>query len=82
MGSYAELSIGEYPLISTKSYALPEALTIFRETDKRVFDRMLSERNPLVWGTRIQKMTSAKPWSCINALQRKSLSALTSWALL
>lgn len=55
MGSYTDLSIGGYPLITTKSYASPEALTIFRETDKRVFDRMLSERNPLVWGTQNQE---------------------------
>ncbi len=51
MGSYTELSIDGYPLLNTKSFAVPEALTIFRETDKRVFERKFSERNPAVWGT-------------------------------
>ncbi len=45
-----EFSIDGYPLLETKSYAVDEVLVIFRESDKRVFDRMLSERNPMVWG--------------------------------
>jgi hypothetical protein len=35
MGSYTELSIDGYPLLTTKNYAEPEVLTIFRESDKR-----------------------------------------------
>ena len=51
MGSMTEFSIDEYPLLETKSYAVDEVLAIFRESDKRVFDRKLSERNPMVWGS-------------------------------
>ena len=50
MGSYTELMIGGYPIISTKSAVIPEVMTIFRERDKRVFIRKVSERNELVWG--------------------------------
>lgn len=50
MGSYTEFSIDGYPLLQTKSYADSELLSVFRESDKRVFQRMFSERNPLVWG--------------------------------
>ena len=51
MGSITEFSIDGYPLLETKSYAVNEVLAIFRESDKRVFDRKVSERNPMVWGT-------------------------------
>lgn len=51
MGSYTEFSVGGYPLVQTKSYAAPEVLSVFRESDKRVLQRMFSERNPMVWGS-------------------------------
>jgi hypothetical protein len=50
MGSYTELSVDGYPLVETKGHAVPEVLAVFRESDKRVFERMFSERNRLVWG--------------------------------
>jgi len=50
VGSMTEFSIDGYPLLETKSYAVDEVLAIFRESDKRVFDRKVSERNPMVWG--------------------------------
>jgi HEPN superfamily Toprim-like protein len=50
MGSYTDLSVGGYPVLETKSYASSRALTIFRESDRAIFDRKLSERNVLVWG--------------------------------
>ena len=50
MGSITEFSIDGYPLLETKSYAVDEVLAIFRKSDKRVFDRKVSERNPMVWG--------------------------------
>jgi hypothetical protein len=50
MGSYTDLSVGGYPVLETKSYASSEALTIFRESDRVIFDRKLVERNVLVWG--------------------------------
>lgn len=51
MGSFTELSVDGYPLLETKSEVVPEVMTIFRETDKRVFTRVLGERNELVRGT-------------------------------
>lgn len=50
MGSITELSIDGYPLLQTKGYAVDEVLAIFHESDKRVFERRVSERNPMVWG--------------------------------
>jgi hypothetical protein len=49
VGSITEFSVDGYPLLETKSYAVDEVLAIFRESDKRVFDRTMSERNPMVW---------------------------------
>ena len=50
MGSYTDLSVDGYPLIKTKSAVIPEVMTIFRETDRRLFVRNRSERNALIWG--------------------------------
>lgn len=50
MGSYTELSVAGYPVVESKSAVVPEAMTVFRETDRRVFTRRTSERNVLVWG--------------------------------
>lgn len=50
MGSYTDLSVDGYPVLETKSSVVPEVMTIFRETDKRIFTRRVSERNELVWG--------------------------------
>ena len=50
MGSYTDLTVASYPIITSKSVVNPEAMTIFRETDRRVFTRRESERNSLVWG--------------------------------
>ena len=50
MGSYTELTVAGYPLITSKSEVIPEVMTVFRETDRRVHTRRVSERNPLVWG--------------------------------
>jgi HEPN/Toprim N-terminal domain 1 len=50
MGSYTEFSVDGYPLVETKSYAAPEVLAVFRESDKRVYQRRLSERNRMTWG--------------------------------
>jgi hypothetical protein len=50
MGTYTDLTVADYPIINSKSAVVPEAMTIFRETDRRVFTRRVSERNVLVWG--------------------------------
>jgi hypothetical protein len=50
MGSYTDLSVGDYPVLETKSFASSQALTVFRESDKIFADRKLSERSVLVWG--------------------------------
>ena len=49
MGTYTDLTIAGYPLISTKSAVIPEVMTVFRETDRRVFTRCVAGRNVLVW---------------------------------
>lgn len=50
MGTYTDFSVAGYPLINSKSAVVPEAMTVFRESDKQFFARKLGDRNPLVWG--------------------------------
>lgn len=50
MGSYCELYIADYPVLSRKSSVEPTVMALFRESDKRVYTRRLSERNPITWG--------------------------------
>ncbi len=50
MGSITDLTVAGYPVLETKSSVVPEAMSIFRESDKRVFLRKISDRNALVWG--------------------------------
>lgn len=50
MGSYTDLTVNGYPVLETKSSVVPEIMTIFRESDKCIFKRRVSERNELVWG--------------------------------
>jgi len=68
MGTYTELTIADYPLISSKSAVIPEVMTIFRETDRHVFTRRVAERNRLVWGTHDDpndgKMETVFEYSC------------------
>src|SRR4029434_3275447 len=50
MGTYTELTVAGYPLISSKSAVIPEVMTVFRDSDRREFYRRVAERNVLVWG--------------------------------
>ena len=50
MGSYCELYIADYPVFSSKSYADPAVMTLFRESDKAVYERKVGDRNPVEWG--------------------------------
>jgi hypothetical protein len=50
MGTYCELYVADYPVFSSKSQASPIVMTLFRERDKRVFDRKCVERNQIEWG--------------------------------
>lgn len=47
MGSIAELYFSDYPVNETKNYL---DQWIFKESDKRIFQRKLSERNEQIWG--------------------------------
>lgn len=55
MGSYTELTIDDYPVLYSKSYVIAEAMVIFCESDKKVFQRKVSERNQLVWGNTLEE---------------------------
>lgn len=50
MGTYCELYVDNYPVLSSKSNVVDVVMTLFREGDKRVYERKVSERNPLTWG--------------------------------
>ena len=50
MGTYCELYIADYPVLSSKSQALPIAMTLFRARDKRVLYRKCIDRNQVEWG--------------------------------
>ena len=50
MGTYCQLYVANFPVISEKSQACPFVMTLFRETDKRIFTRRTRDRNPIDWG--------------------------------
>lgn len=50
MSSVCTFELAGYPVEETKYYPIPELMVFFRERDRRVFVRKVSERNPLVWG--------------------------------
>jgi len=50
MGSYTELTIDDYPVLSSKSYIYNDIYHILCESDKRIFNRSFNERNSIVWG--------------------------------
>ncbi len=66
MGTYTELTVAGYPLITSKSAVVPEVMTVFRESDRCVFVCQLSERNPLVWSTHVgvDEAETAIEYSC------------------
>lgn len=49
MGSYTSLTIDEYPIFSSKSY-VGNISNIFCESDKKIFNRNIKDRNKIVWG--------------------------------
>ena len=51
MGTYTDLSIANYPVITTKGGVNPVVMTIFRESDKRIFKRQRSDYNEVPWET-------------------------------
>lgn len=51
MGTYTDLSIAGYPIITTRSAVDPVVMTIFRETDKRIFKRRISDKIEVTWNT-------------------------------
>ena len=50
MGTYTNLSVAGYPLLNSKIAVIAEAMTVFRETDRRSYARRVGDRNTLVWG--------------------------------
>jgi hypothetical protein len=50
MGTYCEFYVADYPVLSSKSQVSPLVMTLFRETDKRIFKRRCRERNQIEWG--------------------------------
>lgn len=65
MGTYTDLTVSGYPLIESKSSVVPEVMTIFREMDRQVFSRKISERNILVWGqSEDNEVEKAVQYSC------------------
>ena len=49
MGTYCELYVADYPALPEKSQASAIAMTMFRETDKIVAIRPVTERNAIQW---------------------------------
>jgi HEPN/Toprim N-terminal domain 1 len=83
MGTYTELTVAGYPLISSKSAVIPEAMTVFRESDRREFSRRVAERNVLVWGEpdnpEDPETESASEYSCATseAIDRLNVMGFT-----
>lgn len=49
MGSYAHLEVAGFPFFSMKSLVDDTLMTLFDESDQRVFVRRVVERNPRAW---------------------------------
>ena len=49
MGSYCQLYICDYPVYESKSSVFPLVMSMFRESDKRVYDRYVKDRNHIQW---------------------------------
>jgi hypothetical protein len=71
MGTYTHFSVAGYPLIHSKSQVVAEAMTVFRENDKRVFSRRLCDRSALVWGDTfaddLEETETATVYACSTA---------------
>lgn len=77
MGSITDLSIAGYPLAETKNSVIPEVMTIFRESDKRVFARKVSDRNELVWGhLNDPTIETAIQYACLTSHVRDRLNVM------
>jgi hypothetical protein len=77
MGSYTDLEIAGYPVWTQKSYVDPVIMTLFRETDKRIYKRRVSERNPLVWGVlKNKKLETAYEYSIETGLAAHRLDVM------
>jgi hypothetical protein len=50
MGTYTDLSIGGYPLFSTKGDVVPEIMTMFRERDRVEIKLLGPDWPPMIWG--------------------------------
>lgn len=48
MGSYTDFTINGYPILETKSYAIPEVMTVFQDSDKCIEKRYLSDNRRTV----------------------------------
>jgi hypothetical protein len=82
MGTYTHLEVAGYPLWTTKSKVDPKAMSIFRESDRVVRRRFVSERNSLIWSEgEIAKdeTETAILYSCsvTQALDRLSIMGIT-----
>ncbi|MDA0242714.1 MAG: HEPN/Toprim-associated domain-containing protein [Chloroflexi bacterium] len=67
MGEYTSLYISGYDVLSTKTYPVPEVMTIFRERDKRVYERKILERLKLEF--RGHKETPLEEWEEANDIE-------------
>lgn len=46
MGTYTDLAVAGYSLLSSKSAVVAEAVTVFRESDRRTFLRQMGVTKP------------------------------------
>lgn len=51
MGTYTDLTIGDYAVLTTEGGVSWEAMTVFRESDKRVFKRNIHNYAEVPWQT-------------------------------
>jgi HEPN/Toprim N-terminal domain 1 len=79
MGTYTHLEVAGYPLWETKSHVDPKAMSIFRESDRVLRMRFVSERNSLIWGgseTGKDETETAVLYSCSVTQARDRLSVM------
>jgi hypothetical protein len=67
MGEYTSLYFANYDVLCTKSFPVPEVMTIFRENDKMVYERKILERLKLQFPD--EKETPLEEWEGANEVE-------------
>lgn len=69
MGTYTDLSIAGYSIISTKSRVYPVVMTIFRESDKHIFKTLIDDVVEVPWDYTNGEIETTTVYQYLNTAQ-------------